>query len=409
MDDAIVDVENIFRRLKLNRHSDDPKHPLLVVFQASAEIRNSIVFGTLIVVLVFIPVFALSGMEGRLFTPLGIAYIVSILSSLVVSLTLTPVLSYWLLATQRIWPWLAGLLAPAFTVGTQLLGRSRPRYRVRAGSAAADWWSSRPLWLHVTIGDPDRPAAVAADDLGRPVLATASRRGFCCGGSKSRPAGRSPSACDVPCRFCCWPWPAVASERCALLRLESDFLPPFDEGAVQINVILPPGTSLATSREVARKVEQRLQENRRDCDIRPQDRPRRTGRTRGAGQRIRDSSPRWIPTASAAARRSWMRFARPGRHTGDRDQCRATAGPPDLAHALRRPGPGGHQALWRRSGRAAPQGEGNEAAIADVPGVTDLQVEPQVEIPQLRIEIDGHQLKQYGCGGRTSTSSSKRR
>ena len=97
VDDAVVDVENILRRLKENRTRPDPRPVLEVIAAASQEVRSGILYATIIIVLVFLPLFALSGIEGRLFAPLGVAYIVSILGSLVVSITVTPVLSYYLL------------------------------------------------------------------------------------------------------------------------------------------------------------------------------------------------------------------------------------------------------------------------------------------------------------------------
>jgi HME family heavy-metal exporter len=190
VDDAIVDVENIFRRLRENNASERPRHPLRVVYEASREIRSAIVFGTLVVILVFLPLFALSGVEGRLFAPLGLAYVVSILASLLVSLTVTPVASYYLLANSR-----------------------------------------------AVHGHRDGPLVRLLKALARPLVRFSMAR---------------------PGLLLLLTWVGVALAAWQVTRLGSDFLPPFDEGSVQVNVSLPPGSSLGASNEVCAVIDARL-------------------------------------------------------------------------------------------------------------------------------------------------------
>ncbi len=94
VDDAVIDVENIFRRLQENRRDPHPRPAIRVVFDASIEVRSAVVYATFIVALVFVPVLTMSGLAGRIFAPLGIAYILSILASLAIALTVTPPLCF---------------------------------------------------------------------------------------------------------------------------------------------------------------------------------------------------------------------------------------------------------------------------------------------------------------------------
>mgnify|MGYP002778306561 CR=1 FL=1 len=100
VDDAIVDLENIVRRLRENATAAAPRPVLAVIRDASQEVRGAVIWSTVVIVLVFVPLFALPGIEGRLFVPLGIAYIAAILASLVVAVTVTPVLAYFLIGRR---------------------------------------------------------------------------------------------------------------------------------------------------------------------------------------------------------------------------------------------------------------------------------------------------------------------
>ncbi len=101
VDDAVIDVENILRRLRENRHLPNPLSALKVVLDASIEVRSAVVYATFAVTLVFVPILTMSGVAGRLFAPLGLAYVLAILASLVVALTVTPALCLVLLGDSR--------------------------------------------------------------------------------------------------------------------------------------------------------------------------------------------------------------------------------------------------------------------------------------------------------------------
>ena len=328
VDDAIVDVENIFRRLAENRRAPSPQSPLLVVFRASVEIRNSIVFGTMIVILVFIPLFALSGMEGRLFAPLGVAYIVSILSSLVVSLTVTPVLSYWLLGHQNT---AAHHQDGFFLRALKRLGKQVIQFSLRF---------------------PQLNLAATA------VL--------------------------------------VAFAGLFVVNLERDFLPPFNEGVIQLNVVLPPGTSLQTSNEINETVERRLMEVKEITQF-----VRRTGRAELDEHAEGVNMSEYIidlVTDSSRTREQQL------------DEIReAMADIPGIVTATEQPL--AHLISHMLSGVKAQIGikiygddldvlrrkaDEMRRQMESVDGVADLLVEPQVVIPQLRIELDRDKLLLYG-------------
>lgn len=139
VDDAVVDMENIFRRLRQNRELANPLPVMEVVVRASQEVRSGILYATAIMVLVFVPLFALGGLEGQLFAPLGVAYITAILASLLTAITVTPVLCYYLLPSLK-----------RLREGDGLVLRSLKRVNARAVGWALD--NPRPLIGGVVAG-----------------------------------------------------------------------------------------------------------------------------------------------------------------------------------------------------------------------------------------------------------------
>ncbi len=336
VDDAVVGVENVLRRLRLNRAAAAPRPVLEVIADATLEVRSAILYATLIVVLVFVPLFALPGIEGRLFTPLGIAYIVSILASMVVAVTLTPVLMYWFLA--------GGSTRHESVHGARsLLSRSESplvTWLKRVDARVLDW-----SLVHAR--------SLLAGALALVVLAAAS----------------------VP-------------------LFPRTFLPSFNEGTLTINVLLNPGTALAESNRIGAlaetlvaQVPEVLHVGRRtgraeldehaegvhyseiDVDLRPS--------ARGRDAVIADVRARLAVLPAAVS------IGQPISHrldhllSGVRAQIALKLYGDDL-DTLR--------------GLA----DGLRARLAAIPGITDLQVEKQVEVPQLKVSVDYAAAARYG-------------
>lgn len=355
VDDSIVDIENIYRRLKENQQlpADQRRAVLDVVYDASCEVRSSIVYATLIVILVMLPLFSMGGLEGRMFAPLGVAYIASLFCSLVVSLTFTPAFGSILLARAK------------------FLDERKDPLLMR--------WLKRldTILLRFTL----RHAML--------ILSTVAV--------------------------------LVAITCTSILWMGGEFLPAFNEGTLTINLRLEPGTSLDESQRVAARAERLILDVPEVLSV-----ARRTGRAEldehaeGVNSseievrlaELHPPKPGWgyaalrlIPVAHL-----WG-FDTVGRPREDviadvRDRISSIPGA-----AVNIGQPISHRLDHMMSGIRAQIAvkvfgqdlrELRTAAydiqerMQRIPGVVDLQIEPQVEISQVRLNVKRDEAAQYG-------------
>jgi CzcA family heavy metal efflux pump len=353
VDDSIVDIENIYRRLKENRQKSVPEDPLKVIYEASCEVRNSIVYATLIVVLVVFPLFSMAGLEGRMFAPLGVAYMVSLLASLVVSLTLTPVLASYLLPKAK---FLDDKGDPFLLRGLKALDAVALRWTLRHANTV----------LVVTM-----------------VM--------------------------------------VSLSLVTLFWMGGEFLPPFNEGTFTISFQTEPGTSLEESQRLAARSENLLLEipevlavsrrtgraeldehaegvNSSEIDVRVQEHLRAKPGWAAAMLRLIPVVHLWGSETVGRPREVVLAEIRdkittiPG--------IKVNIGQP-ISHRLDHIMSGvraqiavkvfGHDL---RELRDASQDV--YAAMSQVPGVVDLQLEPQVEVSQVRLRVKRAEAARYG-------------
>src|SRR6056297_3223706 len=379
VDDAIVDVENIFRRLKENRHSETPRPTLAVVYDASIEVRSSVVYGTAIVVLVFIPLFALEGMEGKLFVPLALGY--------VVSLTVTPVLASLLLVGKRAWQIVVPALA--FAIATLTMVWVVPRvidllHLPFDHPGNPFWWSlvlTPVVWILIRLtqkllGGPEA-------EEGRLLEGLKAVAGFAINFS-TKFAGSVLGVAAVMVAFAAF----------AVSQLERDFLPPFNEGAVQVNALLTPGTSLATSNRIGQNIQEQLMKIESVESV-----ARRTGRAEldehAEGVNVTEL---FLEIADDADREGTIQQIR---ETMEDIPGVVSSTEQPLAHLISHMISGvkaqiGIKLFGDDLDVLRNKAEEMKRRIADVPGLADVMIEQQTNIPQLRIELNRKALTQNG-------------
>jgi CzcA family heavy metal efflux pump len=330
VDDAIIDVENIFKRLRENvsKPSGERQTALKIIFEASSEIRNSILIATLIIIMAFIPLFFLSGMEGRLLQPLGVSFIVSIFTSLFVAVTLTPVLSSYLLTNER-----------------------RLQKQIKGS------------WVERAVASGYRKVLELVLKIPRLVIVSALV--------------------------------LFGISIYVLTGLGRSFLPEFNEGSLTISVMTPPGTSLEESNKSGKLVEEIMLEMS-EVSITS----RRTGRAEldEHAQGVNASEIDVPFTLGERSEADFMEDVRtkltvvPG--------VNITIGQP-IAHRI------DHMLSGTRANIAIKlfgpdlnklftTGNDIKKEVESIPGLVDLNVQQQIEVPQLRIVPNRIMLAKYG-------------
>ncbi len=329
VDDAVIDVENVVRRLRENRALPDDRRlsAMRVVFDATMEIRQSITYATAIIVLVFVPLFFLSGVEGRLLRPLGVAYVVSLGASLLVAITVTPALCLSLLPNSR------------------AVRTNRQAFVV--------------TWLK----------------------------------AKYEPLLRS--ALDHPWRFTTPGIVLLAVALTAVLSIGRSFLPEFNEGALTISAVTLPGSTLGNADLIGLEVERILHEQPEVVST-----ARRTGRAE-LDQHAMSVESAEIDVALSMKDRDKETFLADLREAlAVLPGLNVTIGQP-ISHRI------DHMLSGSRANLAVKLfgddlmemralGRRVRDAMSDLPGVVDLSVESQADIPNLNVRFDRPALARYG-------------